>query len=539
VALYTRVSTEDQAERSTIQSQQDFLRSFAQLYGLTISAEYADDGVTGTIPLSQRPEGRRLLQAVSTGCFNCVLVYRVDRLGRSLTALLDAHAALSKAGITIRSATEPFDTSTPIGTFLFQLLGSLAELEKSTIVERMTLGRDRVARAGRWTGGPVPFGYDLDDGGYLMMSARVVQGLGMTEAEIARDIFRRIAEGSTVIAECRRLNALGVPPARRYGSGTQTIVSKQWLPTRLYQMIANPLYTGRHLLRSKHGPVARPVPALIDQELWDQTQTQVQHNRRLPKANAKHTYLLRGLIVCGMCGIRYVGTLTVRGDKSRGAHRYYRCGSQLAAQQPDPRARCQAKLVSTAWLEELVWEDCRAFIRNPGEALMEAQRQLHERMSQTDRLEGEQQRIEQALSEKATERERIMTLFRRGHATLHDVEEQLEAIAQETAALRTTLESLQAQRTLVQAYEAHYYEAETLLTQLRNRLDEIERDDDIQLKRQVVEILVAGIRVDTEGMGRAKQAHITISYSFTPKHVVHSSTGKCATLPAPADVSRL
>src|SRR5215510_8324747 len=71
VALYTRVSTEDQAERSTIQAQRDFLRSFAQLYGLAIAGEYADDGVTGTIPLSQRPDGRRLLQDVSTGRFNC------------------------------------------------------------------------------------------------------------------------------------------------------------------------------------------------------------------------------------------------------------------------------------------------------------------------------------------------------------------------------------------------------------------------------------------------------------------------------------
>ena len=525
VALYTRVSTEDQAERSTIQAQRDFLRSFVQLYGLTIVGEYADDGVTGTIPLSQRPDGRRLLQDVSTGRFNCVLVYRVDRLGRSLTALLDAHAALSKAGITIRSATEPFDTSTPIGTFLFQLLGSLAELEKSTIIERMTLGRDRVARTGRWTGGPIPFGYDLDDGGHLVVSARMVQGLSMTEAEVVHEVFRRIAEGSTVIAECRRLNALNVPPIRRYGGGTQDIVGKQWLPTRVYQMIANPLYyTGHQVLRSKHGPVERPVPALIDQVLWEQTQTQVQRNRRLPKANANRTYLLRGLITCGTCGIRYVGVPTWNRTKSKGAYHYYRCGSQLAAQQPDPQARCRAKLLSAPWLEQLVWEDCQSFIRNPGEALAEAQRQLSERMRQTDRLEGEQQSVEQALIEKAAERERIMTLFRRGHATLHDVEAQLEAITQETTALRTTLGALQAQQALVQAYEAHYYEAETLLTRLRNRLDDIERNDEFQLKRQVIEILVAGIRVDTEGTGRGKQAHVTISYTFTPTHAVHSST---------------
>jgi len=290
-------------------------------------------------------------------------------------------------------------------------------------------------------------------------------------------------------------------------------------------MIANPLYyTGHQVLRSKHGPVERPVPALIDHALWEQTHTQVQRNRRLPKANAKHIYLLRGLITCGTCGIRYVRTPTWNKSKSRGAYHYYRCGSQLAAQQPDAQACCRAKLVSTTWLEPLVWEDCRDFIRNPGKALAEAQRQLSERMRQTDRLEGEQQRVEQALSEKADERERIKTLFCRGHATLREVEAQLEAIAQETTALRTTLEALQAQQALVHAYEAHYYEAETLLTRLRNRLDDIERNDDIQLKRQVIGILVAGIRVGTEGVGRAKQARVTISYSFTPTYAVHSNT---------------
>jgi site-specific DNA recombinase len=122
VALYMRVSSEDQADRGTIDAQRDFLRQFASLYQLPMADEYADDGVTGTLPLGERPEGRRLLQDAETGRFGCVLVYRLTRLGRSLKALIDAHDILSRFGVTIRSATEPFDTSTPIGTFLFQLL---------------------------------------------------------------------------------------------------------------------------------------------------------------------------------------------------------------------------------------------------------------------------------------------------------------------------------------------------------------------------------------------------------------------------------
>src|SRR5687767_438961 len=141
VAIYARVSTEDQAERATIKSQLDFLRRFVDLHSLPVAGEYVDDGISGTVPLADRPEGQRLIVDAEAGQFGVVLVYRIDRLGRSLRSLLDAHDALDGLGVAIKSATEPFDTSSPIGSFLFQLLASLAELEKSTIAERTSLGR--------------------------------------------------------------------------------------------------------------------------------------------------------------------------------------------------------------------------------------------------------------------------------------------------------------------------------------------------------------------------------------------------------------
>src|SRR5262245_8707172 len=127
------VSTEDQADRGTIDAQRDFLRQFSQLYQLPIAGEYADDGITGTLPLGERPEGQRLLQDAEAGAFGCVLVYRLTRLGRSLKALTEAHDMLTRHGVTIRSVTEPFDTSTPIGTFLLQLLSSHAELDRAQV----------------------------------------------------------------------------------------------------------------------------------------------------------------------------------------------------------------------------------------------------------------------------------------------------------------------------------------------------------------------------------------------------------------------
>src|SRR5688500_15526120 len=122
VAIYARVSTEEQAEDKTFDSQLEFLRKYVGLYGLDSAGEYVDAGWSGTIPLGDRPNGRRLIDDARAGHIQQVLVYRLDRLGRSLRGLLDAHAMLDAVGVTIRSATEPFDTESPFGRFMFQFL---------------------------------------------------------------------------------------------------------------------------------------------------------------------------------------------------------------------------------------------------------------------------------------------------------------------------------------------------------------------------------------------------------------------------------
>ena len=119
-----------------------------------------------------------------------------------------------------------------------------------------------------------------------------------------------------------------------------------------------------------------------------------------------------------------------------------------------------------------------------------------------------------------------MTLFRRGKATLGDTEAQLDAIDCEATEVRAALEALRAQQDLAEAFEAHYNEATALLTRLREHLEDVELSDDTQTKRQVIELLVTRIRVDTEGTGRAKCANITITYTFAPQYVVTNSINR-------------
>lgn len=521
VAIYARVSSEDQAERHTVHGQLDFLRNFSQLYSLPVAAEYVDDGISGTVPLHERPEGRRLLEGAEAGQFTTVLLYRLDRLGRSLSALLEANGALDRHGVTIRSATEPFDTSTPVGRFVFQLLGSIAELEKATIIERTTLGRDRVARTGRWTGGRIPFGYDLDANGHLTPSERMVPELGMTEADVVRDLFRRVAEGSGATAEARRLNAAGLRPTCRYRD-KEIMASETWGMTTVFFMLKNPCYKGCAVVRSKAGVVERPVPALVTPEVWEQASRQLTKNCKLATRNAKRLYLLRGLVVCGNCGRRMTGQV----GSTKGASSYYRCMPAKDRTRPDGSKTCRAKHIRAEWLESLVWEDCKRFIYEPGDALDEAQRQLRARLERAAGLESQQRALLQQIGEKEAERERVMTLFRRGRITLEEAERHMDDITRETATLRETVDALRSQARLAEAYEAHLSQAGALLSQLRDRLEEVERTNDWETKRQIVELLVTGITVNTleDEPHRRRRAEVTVHYNFGQPSVVDSRT---------------
>lgn len=158
VALYARVSSEDQVERETIQNQVQIANTLCPAMGQEIVASYLDDGVSGTIPLEKRPQGALLLEDARKGKFKQVVVYRLDRIGRTGLVILSAWEALKQQGIALRSLTEPFDTSQPFGEFVMGILAMVAGCERDSIVIRTTEGRRRKAREGYWTGGRAPLG---------------------------------------------------------------------------------------------------------------------------------------------------------------------------------------------------------------------------------------------------------------------------------------------------------------------------------------------------------------------------------------------
>jgi site-specific DNA recombinase len=397
------------------------------------------------VPLERRPEGSRLLQDAEAGRFGSVVIYRLDRLGRDLRVTMDAHDALQIHGVALRSSTEQLDTSSPNGRMIFQIMGSFSELEKSTITERTVAGRRRVAREGRYTGGAIPLGYDVDEHKRFIPSARIVPTIGMTEAELVRDIFQRIADGATLTNVAAHLTALGVSCHARYGGSAGKIVEAtgRWSFSSLGKLLHNPAYKGEGIFRWKGGEVIRPMPVLVDRELWQRAQDAMTRNRSLSRKNAKRDYWLRGLIHCGTCGAAYIGT-TSNGTRK------YRCSAHRTngVLRIEP---CRGRILHADWIEQAVWAECVRFIEHPGDALEEAKHALRASMGEAASVEAQRQTVLGQLSAKDQERERILTLYRRGVISDIDTEHQLVAITREARQLKEVLESMKAQAALLEA----------------------------------------------------------------------------------------
>jgi site-specific DNA recombinase len=384
---------------------------------------YKDDGVSGTVPLNERPEGRRLLEDAKEGKFGAVLVYKLDRLGRSLLVIVDAHDRLQEAGVALRSATEPIDTSTPSGRLILQMLASFAEYERGTIRERTQAGLHRAYRNGRQTG-VVPYGFTIaEDGSFV-----IVEG----EARIVAQIFEKIAAGATLYSEAKRLNDLAVPPPGfRYRSGKRT-PSKQWGPPTIRNLIHQRAYSGTHEVKINGGKdlISREVPAIVTPKLQERAVKALAENKRYSGGKKHRDYLLTGLVTCETFGCACTGRTHIARGKQ---YPYYKCSDDHVLRSHRGPTH-QAPYVNATWLEGLVWDDVKRFLENPGEVLERIREQLTA-ADDTEELEARRAELTRRLATKSAEKDRYVRALAQGHIS----EEELAVYA---ADLKNQVENL-------------------------------------------------------------------------------------------------
>jgi site-specific DNA recombinase len=524
VAIYARVSTEEQRERQSILTQCEFAERYCDLHGLAIYRIFLDEGVSGTVPVEARPDGSQVLRDARLGRFDQLLVFRLDRLGRETKLILQAVDELEKLGVRVKSMSEEFDTATPSGRLMLTMLSGFATHEREVIKERSVAGTQRVAEAGAWMGGIVPYAYRKvgeKRNAHLVISDDPIVGVDMSEAGVIREVFRMAAvDRSSCRVIAARLNELGVPCA--YTRDDRLLLrgkrkqrtSGIWSAGRIRGLITNSTYKGLHeygkRTRSNRPVITRDVPAIVTEVTWQKAQATLRSNLLFGKRNAKNQYLLRGLIKCAQCGKTYVGVAANRPNGKR--EFYYRCNGVHTPALLEGGPRCTAKSVRGDPLEQQVWADVEAFLRDPGPVLKRLHAKLEAEAAGSSDTQKKLTRLEGLLEQKATERNRVVALYRRGRLTDTELDGQMDEIGKEEAALQVQIDELRGKLGHAGTIGDTVSSAQTLLAELRTRLDE---PLSWELKRQVIEVLVAGIRVETVEECGVKQSRVTVSYRFS------------------------
>lgn len=308
VALYTRRSTDEDHQPFSIEAQDSRLNAYiASQPGWHVVERFTDDASGVSM---DRPGLREALAVARAGCYDLLLVYRLDRFTRRIRDLAILMDELAKAEVYFRSATEPFDTSTPAGRMLVQMLGVFAEFEREMIIDRVRGGMERKAAKGKWTGGPVPYGYHLDGDHDIPIPDHA-------EAAVIRQIFAAYARtkvGTRAIANA--LNQRGV----------RTKTGKYWSGYTIGRILANRVYLGEKVFGDIHVPDAHEP--IINPDLFDEVQEimAVRGQAGSRRAASNSAYNLTGLITCPGCGSKYVGTSAY--GRSR-TYRYYTCFSRI------------------------------------------------------------------------------------------------------------------------------------------------------------------------------------------------------------------
>lgn len=353
-AIYTRKSTDEGLEQefNTLDAQRESAEAFItsqRSEGWVVLPEHYDDGgfTGGNL---ERPALKRLLDDVAAGRIDCVVVYKVDRLSRSLLDFSRLMEVFDKHKVSFVSVTQQFNTTHSMGRLTLNILLSFAQFEREIIVERT---KDKVyaaRRKGKWTGGMPVLGYDVaPEGGRLLVNEE--------EAEQVRGIFQIYLDKQSLIATIKELEERGWATKRWKTRSGHERGGKAFKLNSLHRLLTNPIFTGQVVFQGavyegEHKPI-------VDLNTWQATQRTLHGNfRRGPLGSNRYGALLRGLLYCSACGTAMIHTCSKRDTKT---YRYYVC---LTAQQRGWH-QCPSKSLNAHDIETAVVEHIKGIGLNP------------------------------------------------------------------------------------------------------------------------------------------------------------------------------
>lgn len=508
VALYARVSSDQQAEHHTIDSQLAELTARVTQDGHSVRDDlrFIDNGHSGASLI--RPALERLRDLVALSAIDLVYIHAPDRLARSYAHQVLLTEEFTHAGTQIIFLNRPIG-NTPEDSLLLQIQGMFAEYERAKVLERSRRGKRHRAQAGSVSVlSRAPFGYRYitrDAGGG---AARYE--IDEEAARIVRQIFTWVGhERLTLAGICRRLHDSGIPSPTG---------QPHWSRAMIYAMLLNPTYVGQalygrrqcvpwqpplHPPRGHDGLPRRPyrqvpapterhisiaVPAIVDEDLFASVAERLEENRKRNRERlAGVQYLLRGLLVCQKCGYGFTG------HHHRGQWRYYRCcGTDRS--RFHGAFRCDARLVATEPLDEAVWSEVCRLLDNPKLVLEEYQRRLDLAQASPHRLELNALGRQLAKARRAIER--LIDSYTEELIDKSEFEPRLAELRRRTARLEAEAKAQQEADEQIRSLHLVIGKLDLFAAMMRERL----ANADWTTKRDIICTLVKRIEVADDGV---------------------------------------
>lgn len=440
-AIYTRKSTDEGLDQDF--NSLDAQRESAEAYILSHKHEgwvclperYDDGGFTGGN--MERPALKRLLTDIEAGEIDCVVVYKVDRLSRSLLDFARIMETFEKHGVSFVSVTQQFNTTNSMGRLTMNILLSFAQFEREIIAERTRDKMSAARRKGKWMGGGLVLGYDVAPrGGRLIVNEE--------EAAQVRAIYELYLEHRSLIPVVRELDRRGWRNKRWITKKGNERGGAPFTKNTLFRLLTNVIYIGKVSYKGTIYPGEHD--AIVDAKVWKRVQELLRRNGRNGGKEVRNKYgaLLKGLLYCVPCNTAMVHTYTAKKNGRR--YRYYVC---LNAQQRGWDA-CPTKSVNAHDLETFVVDHIRG-LGSDGEIVAETIRQVRgkseKRMIELERerrtLEKKLRRLhaklrELALMPAAPGSDVSLTADR-----LADLQDQIRSIEQRMTSIREEVLSLE------------------------------------------------------------------------------------------------
>jgi site-specific DNA recombinase len=508
-AIYARVSSDQQKENHTIQSQTAALINYAKTHGYLVPPDwqFQDEGYSGATLL--RPGLEAVRDLAAAGQIAAVLVYSPDRLSRKYAYQVLLAEEFARNGVEMVFLQSP-STATAEDQLLVQFQGMIAEYERAQIAERSRRGKRHRAQQGSINvlcGAPYGYRYikkmDTSAAYYQVIEA---------EADVVRTVFDWYTRaGMSIGAITRELNQRQIPT--RSGNG-------RWERSTVWGILRNPAYCGRacfgkterkerqritRRVRLRGGLPPRqsaigdrprqewieiPVPALVSEQTFALAQEQLQKNKQFASRRTIRPTLLQGLLVCQQCSYALSGASG--GRKPHGILYYYRCIGSDSWRHLHGSV-CQNRPLRQDYLDDLIWQEVLRLLQDPTLIQNEIQRRVQE-AEKADPLRLREQSLHREQARLHNKIDRLLTAYQEELITLEQLRQRMPDLRQQEHAVGAELESLH----MAAQDQPRYLRVVDSLNDFRTRLQGNAERLDLIGRRKIIRLLVKEILVGTD-----------------------------------------